>query len=59
MIYSEDKVNCTTGLPVCKQPGSTEICADEYGQYVVPVYMALYMLFTNILLLNLLIAIFK
>lgn len=55
----EDKVNCTTGLPVCMQPGAEEPCIDEYGKYVAPVYMAVYMLFTNILLLNLLIAIFN
>lgn len=57
--FAEDKVNCTTGLPVCMQPGAEEPCIDEYGKYVAPVYMAVYMLFTNILLLNLLIAIFK
>ncbi|XP_065053971.1 transient receptor potential cation channel subfamily M member-like 2 isoform X2 [Rhopilema esculentum] len=54
----EDQKNCTTGLPVCLTDPD-EDCSTDYGKYVAPIYMALYMLFTNILLLNLLIAIFN
>ena len=59
LIFTEEKLNQTTGQPICKQPNAEEPCLDEYGQIVAPIYMAVYMLFTNILLLNLLIAIFK
>lgn len=54
----EDPKNCSTGKPVC-MTGGDEPCSSDYGKYVAPIYMALYMLFTNILLLNLLIAIFN
>eukprot|EP00112_Aurelia_sp_Birch-Aquarium-sp1_P007627 Seg1831.8 transcript_id=Seg1831.8/GoldUCD/mRNA.D3Y31 product="Transient receptor potential cation channel subfamily M member 2" protein_id=Seg1831.8/GoldUCD/D3Y31 len=54
----EDPKNCSTGQPICLT-GGDEPCSSDYGKYVAPIYMALYMLFTNILLLNLLIAIFN
>eukprot|EP00794_Sanderia_malayensis_P003485 gene3485-3983_t len=54
----EDPKNCTTGVPLCGVNGE-EPCSSDYGKYVAPIYMALYMIFTNILLLNLLIAIFN
>jgi len=55
----EDQKNCSTGQPICLAGGDDEPCSSDYGKYVAPIYMALYMLFTNILLLNLLIAIFN
>ena len=57
--YTENIRNHTTGGLLCEQENADDPCPDEHGQYVVPAYMAIYMLFTNILLLNLLIAIFK
>ena len=54
----EEPMNATTNKRVCEQPGEGP-CRTEYGKVVAPIYMAVYMLFANILLLNLLIAIFN
>uniref|UniRef100_A0A7M5X419 Ion transport domain-containing protein n=1 Tax=Clytia hemisphaerica TaxID=252671 RepID=A0A7M5X419_9CNID len=51
--------NHTTGGLLCEQENPDDPCPDEIGQKIVPIYMAIYMLMTNILLLNLLIAIFN
>ena len=55
----ENNRNHTTGGLLCEQENPDDPCPDEYGQKIAPFYMGVYMLFTNILLLNLLIAIFK
>ena len=55
---NEDMMNETTHMKLCDQPGQRP-CQTGYGKRIVPVYLAVYMLFANILLLNLLIAIFN
>ncbi|KAK3610936.1 hypothetical protein CHS0354_032657 [Potamilus streckersoni] len=54
----EGSVDCTNDPEVYKT-GSQPRCPTESGKYFVPVLMGVYMLMCNILLLNLLIAVFS
>ncbi|KAH3801691.1 hypothetical protein DPMN_155350 [Dreissena polymorpha] len=55
---TEGSADCTTDVRLWTN-GIYPRCPSKTGQIVVPIMMAIYMLFTNILLLNLLIAMFS
>ncbi|KAH3802650.1 hypothetical protein DPMN_156328 [Dreissena polymorpha] len=55
---TEGSADCTTDVRLWTN-GIYPRCPSKTGQIVVPIMMGIYMLFTNILLLNLLIAMFS
>ncbi|KAH3703627.1 hypothetical protein DPMN_078666, partial [Dreissena polymorpha] len=55
---TEDLKDCTNDASLWKN-GTSERCPSETGRMVGPIMMAVYLLFSNILMLNLLIAMFS
>ncbi|KAH3703633.1 hypothetical protein DPMN_078672 [Dreissena polymorpha] len=55
---TEDLKDCTNDASLWKN-GTSERCPSETGRIVGPIMMAIYLLFSNILMLNLLIAMFS
>ncbi|XP_052253192.1 transient receptor potential cation channel subfamily M member 8-like [Dreissena polymorpha] len=55
---TEDSTDCTNDASLWTN-GTTPRCPSEAGKIVVPIMMGVYLLFSNILLLNLLIAMFS
>nr|KAG5689768.1 hypothetical protein BaRGS_031169 [Batillaria attramentaria] len=51
--------SCTSGNDSMHYGGDKPHCPTEYGSYIVPILMGIYIMITNVLLLNLLIARFN
>ena len=56
-IFSGD--NECSDDPAQYESGAMDRCPDSVGTYVVPILLGVYILITNVLMLNLLIAMFR